>query len=75
MHCGKMLVFLAASVAQGDDPVFNTLWIGVVFALCVGTLNGLTPRGEFTLVFESNDTFGDDNAGDCSAGDCGGCGD
>ena len=70
-----VLVFLAASVAQGDDPVFNTLWIGVVFALGVATLNGLTPKGEFTLVFESNDTFGDDNAGDCSAGDCGGCGD
>ena len=63
------------SLVGEDAAVFSGL-----FALAIGlisfvtAINGMTARSEFTLVFENDDPFANDDAGDCSSG-CGGCGD
>ncbi|MGR3512638.1 MAG: glycine-rich domain-containing protein [Paracoccaceae bacterium] len=60
---------------QGGDPLFGLLWLSIPTLILVTTLNSLTPKGEYTLVFECNDPFADQDAGDCGSGDGGGCGD
>ncbi|MEM7751901.1 MAG: hypothetical protein AAF230_00715 [Pseudomonadota bacterium] len=76
------LIFLAifiliggSAIADSDDLVFGMLWLGIPLFIFVTTLNSMTPRGEYTLIFECNDPFANDDAGDCGSGDGGGCGD
>lgn len=77
-----VLVFLAifmlvggGSIAHGGNLLFGMLWLSIPLFIFVMTLNNLTTKGEFTLIFECNDPFANDDAGDCGSGDGGGCGD
>ena len=64
----------AGSIVQTGNVLFGLLFIAAPLYLFVTTLNSLTTKGEFTLIFEGDDPFADDDAGDCGSGD-GGCGD
>lgn len=81
-HVFFTLVFLSlfmlvgvTAITQGAPLLFGLLWLSIPALMFVTTLNSLTPRGEYTLVFECNDPFADQDAGDCGSGDGGGCGD
>ncbi|WP_420333831.1 glycine-rich domain-containing protein [Roseibium sp.] len=63
------------SIADGGNLLFWMFWLGISLLIFGSTLNYLTTKGEFTLIFESNDPFSDKDAGDCGSGDGGGCGD
>ena len=65
----------AIDLAQGDQPIFMMLWLSIALFIFMTTLNGMTTKGELTLVFENSDPFANEDAGDCGSGDCGGCGD
>lgn len=62
-------------ITHGGDLLFGVFALSIPLFILVTTLNHLTTKGEFTLVFESNDPFSDGDAGDCGSGDGGGCGD
>lgn len=63
------------SIADGGNLLFGVVWLCIPLFIFVATLNYLTTNGEFTLIFESNDPFANEDAGDCGSGDGGGCGD
>jgi len=63
------------SITDGGDLLFGVFWLCIPLFIFVATLNYLTTNGEFTLIFESNDPFSNEDAGDCGSGDGGGCGD
>ena len=77
-----VIAFLVAVIAISGSSItdqaplpFMLIWLGIPLYMLVVMLNSLTPKGEFTLVFETVDPFADDDAGDCGSGDGGGCGD
>jgi len=65
----------ASSILKDDNLLFGMLWVSIPLVIFITTLNSLTTKGEFTLIFESSDPFADEDAGDCGSGDDGGCGD
>lgn len=65
----------AREIAQDGNVLFGVVWLSALLLILLNTLNSLTTKGEFTLIFDSSDPFANDDAGDCGSGDGGGCGD
>lgn len=70
---GILVMVALGLMAQGDFLLsLPFLIIGVMGGMA--SVTGFTEKGEYTLIFESDDPFADRDAGDCGSG-CGGCGD
>ena len=63
------IFFSSNAIAQGENTLLGILFLAIPLYTIVTTLNSLTTKGEFTLIFGGNDPFADDDAGDCGSGD------
>lgn len=66
---------MSGTMAEQGFEVGRFLGLLISSAMIGFSLYSLTPQAEFSLVFEDEDPFADDDAGDCGSGDGGGCGD